>query len=203
MDKKKESSEETEVFAHPSKEVQKDHYEILLLIAQDFTTEQADAIFAEVKGFVTAVEGTIVAERPMGRKPLAYRVNGGNTGTYFALECEIPKPEVAVVHEKMRIRKDIARFMIVKKEVMTPEEKEAYETLREQLMSEGKAEREQEEADQKPAKAKPAPAAVAEEPVKEEIEETKKTEEASDDGIASKKEINDQIDKILSDDIEV
>jgi small subunit ribosomal protein S6 len=190
MSEEKKTSD-VEVFEFPEKEAQSDHYELLLLIVGDFTEEQANTIYGEAKELIAAADGTVTAENLMGRRNLAYRVNNVYTGTYFAVEFDLDKSKVAALSEKLRIRKDVARFMISKKEVLTQEEKDAYEGMREQLMNEGKAQKqkEQEEAEKKRKPRK------KEEPKREEKKEEPKAPKEED--------VKKGIDKLLSDDVEV
>lgn len=185
-------STDSEVFEFPAKEERTEHYELLLLIVGDFTEEQANSIFGDAKELITAAGGAITLENPMGRRNLAYRVNNTHTGTYFAVEFDMERSKVAGVHEKLRIRKDVARFMITKKDVLSQEEQDAYESLREQLVNEGKEERrqEQEEADKKKKPRKPK-------------EEEKPAEKKEAPTAPKEGDVEKGIDKLLSDDVEV
>lgn len=196
MSEEKTPSAESEVFEFPAKEAQSEHYELLLLILGDFTEEQSASIYAEAKELITAAGGQITLENPMGRRNLAYPVKNVHTGTYYAVEFDLEKSALAIVHEKLRIRKDVARFMIVKKATLTQEAKDAYEEMRAHLVSEGKEVKlkkiEEEEKKRKPRR-KPLADKQDDAPVEKKEAAVVPTEEDVDKGI----------DKVLSDDLDV
>lgn len=116
------STEGMEAFVLPQKEAQSDHYEVMVLIPGAATEQEASATFEEVKKLIASAAGTITSDQNLGRRSLGYTIAGSRSGTYGVVEFDMEKSHVAELSEKLRIRKDVARFMIVKKAVRTPEQ---------------------------------------------------------------------------------
>lgn len=115
-------TETVELFVVPPKEVETKHYEMLVLIGGSATEEQAQTIIGEVKAVMTALGATITLEQAWGRRPLAYTVAGSKSGTYFVMEFDLATDKLPELNEKLRIRKDVTRFLIVTKRVKSAEE---------------------------------------------------------------------------------
>lgn len=202
---------QVEVFEFPEKEVQSEHYETLMLVAGTASEEEAAAAFEGMKKEITEVGGTITFEEAWGRKKLAYTVAHSKHGYYFVVEFDAEKQMVADISTRLRNRKDITRFLTVKKKQLTAEEQEELQQIREKIVmrshkaaKEEEAEAAQKDAEEvakKKAAAKAAEAKATEEAPKEEAEEkpaeAPKTEEKSEE----KKEEN--LDELLDKDMEV
>ena len=145
----------------PAKEPQVLHYELLSLVVGRFTDEQVSVIVDEVRNIINEAGATNIQDESMGRRPLAYRIEGDRNGTYHVFEFDCDTAHLSIIHEKLRIRKDIARFMIVKKRPVTAEQRQAYEALRAQLLAERQAEKDKAAAEKKPASTPVAPIADA------------------------------------------
>lgn len=113
---------EVEQFILPPKELQSEHYELMVLIPGQLLEDEARTVWDEIKQLIQANSGQITTEQELGRKDLAYTVAGSRNGTYFVLECDLPKPQLAVIQEKLRIRKEVARVLFTKKRVKSAEE---------------------------------------------------------------------------------
>jgi len=116
------SKEGLEPFVLPAKEVESDHYEVMILIPGQATEQEAAETFEQVKQTIVALKGTITSDQNLGRRALGFTVAGSRSGTYAVAEFDIEKPRVAELNEKFRIRKDVARYMLVKKHVKSAEE---------------------------------------------------------------------------------
>lgn len=113
---------DTSVFEFPSKEELVQHYELMLLVSGNATDEDAAATFVAAKELLTTAGAEITHEDAIGRKPLAYSIDKSRQGSYFVAEFDLITGRLPELNEKMRIRKDVARFMIIKKQKRTPEE---------------------------------------------------------------------------------
>ncbi|MCW1930199.1 MAG: 30S ribosomal protein S6 [Candidatus Kerfeldbacteria bacterium] len=112
----------SEVFEMPKKEVSMQHYEMLMLLPGSNTEEEAAATSKEVAEFLTAQNCEITKQENLGRKSLGYTVAGSRNGTYMLYEFNTATSQIAPINEKLRIRKDVARFLIVKKVEKTEEQ---------------------------------------------------------------------------------
>lgn len=104
------------------KEEAVDHYEILVLISGTIVETDAAALFNTVKELAQSLGGMITKEENMGRRTLGYTVAGSSQGNYFVAEFDMKKSAVVDLNNKLRMRKDIARFLVTKKRVKSPEE---------------------------------------------------------------------------------
>ncbi len=124
LDQPKETAvSDVEVFDFPKKEATVDHYELLLLVLGSYSDEEAALVFEQTKQYITEAGGTITSEQVIGRRTLAYKIQLQRVGSYAAVEFDIKGQALQHVREKLRIRKDVARFLIVKKRTYTAEEK--------------------------------------------------------------------------------
>jgi len=122
-----------EVFEFPAKEIASEHYEILILIAGTVSEQEATASFEEVKKLIQSFDGEITLDESLGRKSLGYTVANTRSGNYFVAEFNLLKPTLKDLQEKLRIRKDLTRFLIVKKKVKTAEELVEEQRVREKI----------------------------------------------------------------------
>jgi ribosomal protein S6 len=179
------------LFEMPAKEPQITHYELLVLVLGRFSEDQATAIFEDIAGFITSLGATITKQLPMGRRPLAFQIDHERHGTYHAFEFDCDRSQIAVLHEKLRIRKDVARFMIVKKPDLTDTQIQQYESLRANLL----ASRQSAAAAETPTPAVVETAA----PAATESVDTPPAVEAA----PASPDVTQRIDKLLADDVEV
>ncbi len=111
-----------EVFVFPTKDEKVQHYELMLLVSGNATDEEAAKTFGEAKALLEAGKATITHEEVVGRKALAYSIDDTKMGSYFIAEFDLVSTLLPEINEKLRIRKDVARFMIIKKKKRTAEE---------------------------------------------------------------------------------
>lgn len=130
----KNTTGDVEHFQFPKKEVQRDHYEIMVLVTGG-ELEEVQKIFDGVKKLITSFGGITTSEDPLGRRSLGYTVAGTRSGTYYVAEFDCDKSKIAELREKLRIQKEIARFLIVKKRLKTEEELVEEERIRKKIES--------------------------------------------------------------------
>lgn len=141
-----------EAFVLPQKEAIVEHYEVLLLVLGNYSEEEVAAIHNEVKQYITEAEGTVTVENNMGRRNLAYKVAQQQVGTYIAIEFDLDRSRLAAVQERIRIRKDVERFMIVKKRQLTAEQQMEEQRRNERITARRKAQISSVESKDKPRK---------------------------------------------------
>lgn len=126
---KKTAKAEVEIFEFPAKELAPEHYELLLLVTGNASDEDAAKTFEEVKKLLVAAGGTISLEEAQGRKALAYSVEKTKTANYFLVEFDLLGAALPSFQEKLRIRKDVTRMLIVKKRSLTDEQRTKQEAF--------------------------------------------------------------------------
>lgn len=192
---------EDTVFVFPEKEAQSDHYELMVLIAtKEATEEQANATLEEVKKLIAAQQGTITQEENLGNRALAYTINAVRRGFYYVCEFDMDKSHVALLHESIRIRKDVTRFLLLKKHVKSAEEAALETKVHQKIDERRKAKMEESIAkvEAKPEERKPARTEAA--PQKTDIASTETPKPKED---VSPEKLDKEIEKLLSDDLEV
>ncbi|MFH1425824.1 MAG: 30S ribosomal protein S6 [Candidatus Kerfeldbacteria bacterium] len=192
-----------DVFEFPEKEVQSDHYEIMVLVAGDATEEDAQRVFDEVKQEIAAHGGTITLEEALGRRSLGYTVEQSKSGNYFVAEFDMEKRKLKDLNEKLRIHKDVTRSLVVKKRQKTEEEL-ADEKKRDEQRKAHKQQRLQEQMREEEEKQKEKEKEIAPKPVKK--VSTEAAAEKPKEEVEKKKSIEDidaEIDKLLSEDLDI
>lgn len=201
------STEGMEPFVLPAKEVETDHYEVMVLMPGAATEQEAVATFDQVKETIKALGGTLTSDQNLGRRALGFTVENSRSGTYAVAEFDMEKPRLAELNEKLRIRKDVARYMLVKKHVKSAEEVAEDARISKKIETRRKAKMEsdidiiEKESSKAPAakprmtrEAKTEAAPAAEATVK--IEEPKAKAQPK-----SMEQIDKEIEKLLSDDM--
>lgn len=206
-----------EVFVVPAKEVQEDHYEILLLIAGTVAEDEAAKTFEEVKQLIQSQQGVLTHNEALGRKTLGYSVAGSSVGNFFVAEFNLPKLQLKEVQEKLRIRKDITRYLIIKKKLKTAEDLAEEQRIREKIavrkqvkkqevaMEEAKVAEAEKIAKKKEVAAPVATTPVATTPVTPTqgaaAEKTPEEQKPAAEPTKTIEELDKEIDKLLSDDM--
>lgn len=98
------------------------HYEILLILPNRFTDEEAKEIFKKVGQLISSLEGKITLENYWGKKKFAYPIKHEYYGYYGLYEFDLERSAVAEINNKLRLDNNIVRFLIVKKEVKSEEQ---------------------------------------------------------------------------------
>lgn len=89
-------------------------YECVLIIRQDMSTAQVDAIADELSAIITGSKGKIHKREYWGLKSLAYRIKKNRRGHYVLLDIEASAEAVAECDRKIGLNEDIIRSLITK-----------------------------------------------------------------------------------------
>jgi len=101
------------------------NYELLYIVPNQYTDEEALAISKRIDGVLTAAGATLGFEENMGKKKLAYPINQVAHGYYFLREFELENGEaLAGINNSLRLDKEILRAQILSKKKLTPEQQE-------------------------------------------------------------------------------
>ncbi|MFA5248328.1 MAG: 30S ribosomal protein S6 [Patescibacteria group bacterium] len=104
-----------------TKSSDKIHYELLSIIPNKFTEEEAIAINEKVKKQITDLGGEISFNEDWGNKKLAYDIRGFSHGYYKLIEFDLLGVELSKLNNFLRLSKDILRHQIIKIKKRSPE----------------------------------------------------------------------------------
>jgi len=111
------------------------HYEILFIVSNRFTEEEAKQSIAKVEKLITDNEGVISSNEYWGKKKLAYPINHETYGYYQLLEFDLDGKNLSKLDEKLRLDSEILRFMIVTKKVKSETQIKKEQKIKEKIDS--------------------------------------------------------------------
>lgn len=167
----------------------KTHYEMLFIIPNKFTEDEAKAIEERIGKAIAAANGEITYSEDWGKKKMAYAIGGYNYGYYKLAEFDLPGAELKALDNSLRLSSDILRHQIVKIKKRTPEQIAADKKTSEELAKKRRGQDEE-------AAAKPVAAEAVEEKTSTLATEEKPAEERK---TAKKKTDLKDLDKKLDD----
>ena len=91
-------------------------YEIMFIVRPDMEEAEIKNTAEEVKKVLTEKNATIVEEKAMGQRELAYEINKFTTGYYFLFVVEATAETVKEFDRIVRINESLLRHLIVKVE---------------------------------------------------------------------------------------
>ncbi len=120
------------------------HYEILFIVPNKFTEDEAKKIASKVEGMITSAEGKITLSEFWGKKKLAYKIKHNEYGYYGLFEFDLEKESLAKIDNDLRLSTEILRHQIVVKKAKTEAELKREEEIRAKIDTK-KAKEEKEE----------------------------------------------------------
>lgn len=91
-------------------------YEHVLLVRQDATPQQVDALVEQMKSVLEQGGGKVGKVENWGLRSLAYRINKNRKAHYALLNIEAPWPAVAEMERQLKINEDVLRYLTIKVE---------------------------------------------------------------------------------------
>lgn len=91
-------------------------YEIMFIVRPDMEEAEIKKTAEEVKKVLTDKNATIVEEKAMGQRELAYEINKFSTGYYYLYVVESNADAVKEFDRVARINESLLRHLIVKVE---------------------------------------------------------------------------------------
>jgi small subunit ribosomal protein S6 len=131
------------------------HYELMFIVSNRFTEDEAKQSIAKVEKLITDQEGQITKGDYWGKKRLAYPIKHDAYGYYQLLEFDLERSALAKVDERLRLDNEILRFIIVKKPLKSEEQIKKAKKISEKISSK-KIEKEKEEEKQEKIKSQEA-----------------------------------------------
>lgn len=142
-----------------TKSSEKSHYEILYIIPNKFTEEEAGGIDEKVKKTISDKGGNITYSENWGNKKMAYPIRGFNHGYYLLHEFDLEGDKLKEINDIFRMDAEILRHQIVKVKRRSPEEiakekEEQKKIVAKEEEEKEKAKEEKEKAEEQKEKAK-------------------------------------------------
>lgn len=125
------------------------HYEILFIIPNRFTDEEAKTVYEGVEKTIADFGGQITHREYWGKKRLAYEIKHNGFGYYGLYEFDLDSAELSKVDSALRLSTDILRHQTVTKQQKTAMEIAQAEAIRAKIDS--KKANEEKKAEEKKA----------------------------------------------------
>ena len=91
-------------------------YEIMFIVRPDMEEAEIKNTAEEAKKVLTEKNATIVEEKAMGQRELAYEINKFSTGYYYLFVVEASAEAVKEFDRVARINESLLRHLVVKVE---------------------------------------------------------------------------------------
>ena len=91
-------------------------YEIMFIVRPDMEEAEIKNTAEEVKKVLTEKNATMVEEKAMGQRELAYEINKFSTGYYYLFVVEADSAAVKEFDRVARINESLLRHLVVKVE---------------------------------------------------------------------------------------
>lgn len=158
------------------------HYEILFIVPNKFTEDEAKQVIAKVEETITKGGGQITSREYWGKKKLAYEIKHNAYGYYSLAEFDMEKAAVLTTDQLLKLSTDILRHQIVIKKSKSEKELAREKAIRTKIDA-----KKAEEAKELKAKTD-----------KEEAKEVVKTEKPKKTNKSNLKELDEKLEGILS-----
>lgn len=100
------------------------NYELMLALAQEQTEESQKKLIKEVEGTIEKAKGTAEKSEALGKKTLAYPIEGSKEGFYWLVNFEAGAETPKKLNDQLRIEDSVLRYLISKKdEIKKPSKK--------------------------------------------------------------------------------
>jgi small subunit ribosomal protein S6 len=116
------------------------HYEILFILPNKFTDEEAKKVSEQVEEKIVANSGKVTNREYWGKKRLAYKIKGNAFGYYGLLEFDLEGINLAKVDLVLRLSTDVLRHQIVVKKPKTEEQIATEQKIRAKITAKKAAE---------------------------------------------------------------
>ena len=111
------------------------HYEILFIIPNKFTDDEAKKVMESVGNTISENGGELSHNEYWGKKKLAYDIKHNSYGYYGLFEFDLEGKELAKIDQSLRLSTDVLRHQIVVKKKKTEEDLEREKTIQAKIDS--------------------------------------------------------------------
>jgi len=122
------------------------HYEILFIVPNKFTEEEAKTVTNSIEKVITDNDGKITLKEFWGKKRLAYEIKHNAFGYYGLFEFDLEGINLAKIDKALRLSTDVLRHQIVIKKTKTAEEIENESKIKAKIDSKKASEKKAEES---------------------------------------------------------
>lgn len=91
-------------------------YEIMFIVRPDMPETEIATVAKEITKVLTDKNATIIEEKAMGQRELAYEINKFKVGYYFLLTIESNNEAISEFERLSRINENLIRHLITKVE---------------------------------------------------------------------------------------
>ncbi len=91
-------------------------YELFTIIKPNLDNDEADKVVARVEEIIASLGGEVVNCDKMGRKKLAYEVQGFSDGFMVNQIVCVPSDKIAELKRQLKLNDSVIRVMFTKKE---------------------------------------------------------------------------------------
>ena len=134
------------------------HYEILFIVPNKFTENEAKGIAKKVEGMIIKEDGKITYREDWGKRKFAYEIQKYDHGYYSLFEFDLEGINLAKVDRALRMSNEVLRHQIVVKKVKTDEQVKKEKEISAKIVAKNVAKEEdakiEEEAKEKKEQAK-------------------------------------------------
>jgi small subunit ribosomal protein S6 len=125
------------------------HYEILFIMPNKFTDDEAKKIAEKVGQVITENGGQITYSEYWGKKKLAYEIKHNAYGYYALFEFDLEGNLLAKIDQNLRLSTEVLRHQVVVKKTKSAEELKKAEIIRAKIDSKKAAEEKEKIAQEK------------------------------------------------------
>jgi len=98
------------------------HYELAYIVPISYLEGDLQKVNDEVTAMIKQFGGTITMTEDMGKRRLAYPIKQIHQGSYFAVEFDMESEKAKEFEQKLKLKNEVLRYMIVKKKIKSAEE---------------------------------------------------------------------------------
>ena len=89
------------------------NYELLTVFKPSLDSEELDKVVEKIAEEITSYQGTVVSIDKMGRKKLAYDVQGYRDGFFTNLIVSLPAESIVEFKRNLKLNENVLRFMFM------------------------------------------------------------------------------------------
>ncbi len=177
-----------------TKEIGANHYEILFIIPNNYTEDEAKKIIQNTEEMIKKEGGEMTHQEYWGKKKLAYEIKNFHHGYYQLFEFDLDGEKLAALDRKLKLSSEVLRHQIVRRKKRSTEEIEKEKARQEKSAKDDK--KAEEPAKKTVEKPKEEPKTEVKEKEDPKEKTTEKKEDKKDDK-GNMKDLDERLEGIL------
>lgn len=89
------------------------NYELLTIFKPSLDTQELDVVVEKISEEIQSYKGAVVSIDKMGRKKLAYDVQGYRDGFFTNIIASIPADSIVELKRNLKLNENVLRFMLM------------------------------------------------------------------------------------------